>query len=151
MTLHILVLNAIQVVSDPKSMLTPADNVADAHVLAIENLLSSKSAAGQVIHITNDQPVTFRDFMLAVWAQFDHVPSTTIRIPGSLAYVMGFLSECKGLLSGRPGALSRGSVQDGILTRYASQKKAKEILGYRPRVPLWDAVAISCRVSSNLT
>jgi len=131
-------------------MLILTDNVADAHVLAIENLLSSKSAAGQIIHITNDQPVTFRDFMLAVWAQFDHVPSTTIRIPGSLAYMMGFLSECKGWLFGKPGALSRGSVKDAMATRYASQKKAREILGYRPRVPLWEAVIISCSVSDRI-
>jgi len=140
-----LVLNNVQ--PECESELTTPDNVADAHVLAIENLLSSKSAAGQIIHITNDQPVTFRDFMLAVWAQYDHVPSTTIRIPGSLAYVMGFLSECKGWVSGKPGALSRGSVKDAMSTRYGSQKKAKEILGYRPRVPLWDAVVISCSVS----
>jgi len=123
------------------------DNVADAHVLAIENLLSTKTAAGQVIHITNDQPIPFRDFMLAVWAQFDHFPLTTIRIPGGLAYAVGFLEECRGWLFGTPTALSRGSVKDALGTRYASQLKAKSILGYRARVPLWDGIRISCDVS----
>lgn len=121
--------------------------MADAHVLAIENLLTTKTAAGQVILISNDQPITFRDFMLAVWAQFDHVPSTTIRIPGSLAWAMGFLAECKSWFMGNAASLSRGSVKDAIGTRYASQKKAKEILGYRPRIPLWEGIRISCDVS----
>jgi sterol-4alpha-carboxylate 3-dehydrogenase (decarboxylating) len=86
--------------------------------------------------------------MLAVWAQFDHVPASTIRIPESLARAIGFLEECRTWITGVSKPLSRGSVKDAIRTRYASQKKAKDILGYRPRVPIWDGIKISCDVST---
>ena len=45
---------------------TYAPNVADAHVLAVENLLSSKTAAGEAFFIQNNEPITFRDFCLEV-------------------------------------------------------------------------------------
>jgi len=50
------------------------DNVADAHVLAVDNLLTSRTAAGEAIFITNEQPIPFRDFCLAVWREFEHFP-----------------------------------------------------------------------------
>lgn len=56
---------------------TYVGNVADAHVLAIENLMSSRSAAGQAFLISNGEPVTFRDFCLAVWGHFGHTPRFT--------------------------------------------------------------------------
>ncbi len=39
------------------------DNVADAHVLAVENLLMSRTAAGEAIFIANEQPIPFRRFL----------------------------------------------------------------------------------------
>ena len=54
---------------------TFVDNVADAHILAAENLLSCKTAAGEVFFIQNNEPVTFRDFSLEVWKDFGHVRS----------------------------------------------------------------------------
>lgn len=127
---------------------TYIDNVAYAHVLAVENLLGSKTAAGQAIFISNDQPVTFRTFCLAIWAQFDYTPRYSFRIPSNVAWVMGFLAECASRMSDTPIALSRGSVKDAIGTRYASQDKAKELLGYKPRVDLWDGLRLTCEVSN---
>ena len=123
---------------------TFVDNVAHAHVLAAENLLTTKTVAGEAILISNDQPITFRDFMLAIWAQFDHVPLYVVRIPGPLAQVFGYLAEWAAWIRGTKITLSRGSVKDAIGTRYASQEKAKRLLGYRPIVDMWDAVRITC-------
>lgn len=125
---------------------TFVDNVAQAHVLAIENLVSSRTAAGQAINISNGQPVTFRDFMLAIWAQFDHTPPFTVRIPAGVAGFAGYVAEWHSWFTGSKTTLCRGSVKDAIGVRYASQEKAKQILGYHPKVDLWDAVTISCEV-----
>ena len=123
---------------------TFVDNVAYAHILAIENLLGSKTAAGEAILISNDQPITFRDLMLAIWAQFDHVPQFTITIPGRLAVAFGWAVEWVAWARRTKTTLCKGSVKDALGTRYASQEKAKRLLGYAPIVDMWDAVRISC-------
>jgi len=126
-------------------------NVADAHVLALENLLSDtpklQSAAGEAMFVSNQQPLYFRDFMLAVWKQFDHVPSFQLWIPTSLAWFAGLMAEVKvWVMGGKESALSRGSVRDAVGTRYASNEKARRILGYYPRVDFVDAVRLACEV-----
>ncbi|KAB8268545.1 hypothetical protein BDV30DRAFT_230606 [Aspergillus minisclerotigenes] len=88
---------------------TYVTNVADAHVLAAENLMSSRTAAGEVFFTQNNEPITFRDFCLAIWAHFGHTPQFEIHIPGTLAYLVGL--TC------------------GFLTW-----RAKLVLGYRPQV-----------------
>ncbi|KAJ5430221.1 3-beta hydroxysteroid dehydrogenase/isomerase [Penicillium cf. griseofulvum] len=54
--------------------ITHVDNAADAHVLAIENLLSSRTAAGEAFFIQNNEPIAFRAFFLVIWAHFGRVP-----------------------------------------------------------------------------
>ncbi|KAF2239325.1 NAD(P)-binding protein [Viridothelium virens] len=123
-------------------------NVADAHVLAIENLLSTKTAAGEAFFISNQEPVPFRDFMLAIWREFDHVPPFEVRIPESLAWLAGLIAEWATWITGMSSmaTLSRGSVQDATGTRYASGDKARRILGYYPRIGLQEGIRISCLV-----
>lgn len=129
-------------------------NVADAHVLALENLLfttpSLESAAGQAMFVSNQQPVYFRDFMLAIWGQFGHVPPFQFTVPTSLAWFAGLMAEVKvWVAGGKESALSRGSVRDAVGTRYASNEKARRILGYYPRVGFVDAVRLACEVSDS--
>ena len=125
-------------------------NIADAHVLAVENLLSSEpTAAGEAFFISNQEPVPFRDFMLAIWREFDHIPPFEVRIPASFAWLAGLVAEWATWLTGTAAmaTLSRGSVQDATGTRYASGEKARKILGYYPRVGLQEGIRIACRVS----
>ena len=74
---------------------TYVDNLAQAHVLAAENLLTPETevehetAAGQAFMITNGQPVYFWDFARACWAAFGHVNPRRIYIPMSLGYLLG--------------------------------------------------------------
>ncbi|KAI9693653.1 MAG: hypothetical protein M1822_002924 [Bathelium mastoideum] len=125
-------------------------NIADAHVLAIENLLSTRTAAGEAFFITNQEPVPFRDFMLAVWREFGHIPPFQVRIPESLAWLAGLVAEWATwfTVTSALATLSRGSVQDATGTRYASGDKARKILGYHPRIGLQEGIRIACRVSS---
>ncbi|KIW72242.1 hypothetical protein PV04_00451 [Phialophora macrospora] len=128
-------------------------NVADAHVLAVENLLQSQSetppagrAAGETFFIQNNEPVSFRDFSLAVWKEFEHFPPAwEIPIPEGLAWVLGLVAEVFTRISGTPTTLSRGSVMDACAMRYASGDKAKKILGYQPRIGLEAGIKRSCQ------
>ncbi|KAF1845564.1 C-3 sterol dehydrogenase/C-4 decarboxylase-like protein [Cucurbitaria berberidis CBS 394.84] len=122
------------------------DNVADAHVLAVANLINSQTAAGEAMFITNGEPVTARDLCIAVWKEFGHVPKFQMRIPETLAWWMGYAAEWTSWLSGTEGVLlSRGMVSDGCRERYVSISKARQILGYKPRVSLEEGLKISCQ------
>lgn len=121
-------------------------NAADAHILAIENLLGDQTAAGQIINISNNQPVTFRDICLAIWAGFGHVPRYQFRIPTSVAWLAGGVAELCSWVSGQPATFTRGSVKDAIRTRYADTKKSSELLGYVPRINLAEGIRRSCEV-----
>ncbi|KAH8423079.1 uncharacterized protein LDX57_000835 [Aspergillus melleus] len=123
---------------------TYVSNVADAHVLAAENLMSSRTAAGEVFFIQNNEPITFRDFCLSVWAHFGHIPSFEVPVPRALAYFAGLMSECLTWVMGTTATLSRGSVKDACSIRYASEEKAKKILGYEARIGLEDGIRLSC-------
>lgn len=121
-------------------------NIADAHVLAVENLLSSRTAAGEAFFISNEEPITFRDFCLAIWAEFGHYPPFTFHIPVSIATFVGYIAEWVTWFTGTPTTLSRGSVLDACATRYCSGEKAHKILGYKPRVGIEEGIRISCNV-----
>lgn len=121
--------------------------MADAHVLALENLLTTGTAAGEPFFISNGEPVTFRAFCLAVWVAFGHVPKFEVSIPAGVAHWMGWASEWVDWLKGSEGPLTRGSIKDATQTEYVSIAKARRILGYEPRVLLPEAVKISCQVS----
>lgn len=126
--------------------ITYVTNLADAHVLAAENLLSNTStAAGEIFFIQNNEPITFRDFSLAVWKEFGHIPPYEVTIPERLAWVAGLVAEAASWLTrSREPTLSRGSVNDACAVRYASGEKAKRILGYEARVGLEEGIRLSC-------
>jgi len=126
---------------------TYVSNIADAHVLAVENLLSEKTAAGDAFFISNEEPITFRDFCLAVWGNFGHYPPYEVHIPVAFATLAGYIAELVTWITGNRTMLSRGSVLDASATRYCSDKKARDILGYKPRVGIEEGIRISCEVS----
>ena len=127
---------------------TYVTNVADAHVLAAQNLMSSKTAAGEAFFIQNNEPITFRDFCLAIWAHFGHTPSFEVHIPMFLLYLVGWLCEWLTWFFRTTTTLSRGSVRDACSIRYASGEKARRILGYQARVGIDEGIRLSCEVSS---
>ncbi|KAL2848137.1 hypothetical protein BJY01DRAFT_160574 [Aspergillus pseudoustus] len=123
---------------------TYVPNIADAHVLAAENLMSSKTAAGEAFFIQNNETITFRDFCLAVWVHFGHIPPFELHIAERLAYLAGLLSEASTWITGKTTTISRGSVQDTCAVRYANGEKARRILGYEARVGIEDGIRLSC-------
>ncbi|KAF2499664.1 C-3 sterol dehydrogenase/C-4 decarboxylase-like protein [Lophium mytilinum] len=124
-------------------------NIADAHILAVSNLLTTGSAAGEAFFITNGEPISMRDFCLAVWVEFGHVPWFEIRIPESLAWGLGWAAECVTWFTEQPATLSRGAVKDACLSRYANIDKARRVLGYEPRVGLAEGTKLACQEYKN--
>ncbi|KAJ6171963.1 hypothetical protein N7470_001030 [Penicillium chermesinum] len=123
---------------------THVSNIADAHVLAVENLVGSRTAAGEAFFIQNNEPITFRDFCRTIWAHFGHTPPFEVHIPESVAYYAGWICEWTSWLTGTTTTLCRGSVRDACAVRYASGRKAKEILGYEARIGMEEAIRLSC-------
>lgn len=121
-------------------------NAVSAHLLAITNLLTTQTAAGQAFFINNEEPVYFWDFLAFVWAQFGHVPPFRVKVPSGLALGVGWVLECWTWVTGRPSTLDRGSVQDGVRTVYSDDSKAKKILGYEPEIGLPEGVRRACAV-----
>ena len=119
-------------------------NAVDAHVLAVENLITTKTAAGEAFFISNEEPVYFWDFLAYIWAQFGHVPKYRIHIPTELAWFVALVVEIFTWFTGGAATLDRGSVKDGIRTQYSNNDKARRILGYHPKVGLSEGIRRSC-------
>ncbi|KAF1360155.1 C-3 sterol dehydrogenase/C-4 decarboxylase-like protein [Lizonia empirigonia] len=119
-------------------------NVADAHILAVSNLLNSQTAAGEAFFITNGAPIPLRNLCLSIWREFGHVPSFEVNIPERVAWWMGLGAEIVGWVTGVEGTLSRGVVDDACRDRYVSIHKAMRVLGYRPKVGLDEGIKRSC-------
>ena len=120
-------------------------DVAFAHVLAVRNLLTTGTAAGEIFFIQNNEPVSFREFCLAVWKEFGHYPPFQVRIPQSLGLVVGVFAEAVSWLTGKENTFSRKSIMDACATRYASGEKAERILGYTPIVGLEEGLRRGCK------
>lgn len=120
------------------------DNVAHAHVLAVDNLLQSQTAAGEAIFISNGEPITVRQLCLAVWKHFGHVPMFEVAVPERLAWWLAWGFEWVSWVTGKEGPLSRGLVSDGCRVRYVDLEKARRILGYRVSVGLEEGLRRSC-------
>ncbi|OJD31145.1 nad-binding protein [Diplodia corticola] len=154
---------------------TYVTNAADAHVLAVQNLLlaaalaatapeplpvssggggDDPSAAGLPIFITNASPIPFRDFCRAVWARFGHHPPLEVRVPVPAARALGSVADAVswalgggGLWRGPHFSLSRGAVEDAVGVRYASGERARRLLGYVPRIGLAEGLDLACEAS----
>jgi len=144
------------------------DNVAYAHILAAENLLTPEkdlalgSAAGETFLITNGEPVYFWDFARGVWAGFGHVNPKRIYIPMALGYWAGLgsaaalchvtdniSSEIAAILLRKQAGFTRFRVMTVCCTRYFDIRKAKRVLGYEPIVDLAEGVTRACKVQIN--
>jgi sterol-4alpha-carboxylate 3-dehydrogenase (decarboxylating) len=121
-------------------------NAADAHVLAVANLLTSQTAAGEAFFISNGTPVPLRDLCCAVWKEFGHVPPFEVHVPEALARWVACVTEGVAWLVGADAPFSRGLVSDACRVHYVDIRKARAVLGYRPRIPLDEGVRLSCQV-----
>ncbi|MCJ1441740.1 MAG: erg26, C-3 sterol dehydrogenase [Stictis urceolatum] len=125
--------------------ITHVRNVAHAHRLAAENLLSgTPTAGGEAFFIANETPVPFRDICRQVWKLFGHFPPFEVRVAEGLARAVAGVADFLGGWLGMPVTLSSGSVGDAVAVRYCDGEKARRVLGYRPIVGLEEGLRESC-------
>ena len=111
------------------------DNVAHAHLLAADNLASSRSAAGKPYFVSQGTPVNLWNWIGELYQRVG-VPPVTRSVPFPLAYAAGGLLELLYGLTGRQ--------QEPRMTRFLAEQLAKchyfsldaivRDLGYEPLV-----------------
>lgn len=122
---------------------TYAGNVADAHVLAADKILSEKTqsqVAGEVFFVTNDEPNYFWTLARTVWKADGHVQKKNIVLPRNLAIGLGYITLGISKITGKTAGLTPFRVKVACAVRYHNITKAKTILGYTPKVGLADGI-----------
>lgn len=130
----------------PLAGLSYVENVVDLAIAA----LTHEAAAGQAFNVTDGLDVTWRRF-LADLAEGLGVPSPRLSLPYRVAYALGLtLEQGYRLLHRTTGLttqplLSRQAVQ--VLGRHQdfSNRKARELLGWEPRVDYQEGLAATLR------
>ncbi|KAK9243531.1 hypothetical protein V1506DRAFT_462772 [Lipomyces tetrasporus] len=129
---------------------TYAPNLALAHVLAAENLLSISpseasnplSAAGKPFFVTNAEPMPFRTFFTMLWAAFDasgfseQAPAKAITIPAPVALCLTWISEKAARIVRKEPFLTVKDLGDGLAQRWFDNSSATTVLGYTPSTSL---------------
>lgn len=128
-------------------------NAAFAHVLAAEKLLGdnthaadspdahTKAIAGEAFFITNGQPIYFWDFPRAMYAQLGFAGHSSYTVfPKTVAWFMGLASEYVSWALGKEPTFTRFRVQFSCANRFYDISKARERLGYYPKVGLGEGI-----------
>ncbi|MGG1659128.1 NAD-dependent epimerase/dehydratase family protein [Brevibacillus sp. NRS-1366] len=118
--------------------LTYIENVVDALLLCMD---SPTHTLGHAYNITNGEPVTLIDILTRVFERLD-MPLRTKELPYWQAYSAAWVLETasRTLLGNREPVLTRYSV--GVLAKSQTLDitKAREALGYRPRVSITEGI-----------
>lgn len=132
---------------------TFSENLVDAHILAAQALLKShiapppenKRVAGEGFIITNDEHIPFWEFARSIGAAAGHpTPEKDIvRIPKTVAIIMAVITEWivwAVSFGSRKSRMNVVGIRYSCMTRTYRIDKAKERLGYKPRVSLQEAI-----------
>lgn len=133
---------------------TYISNLVDAHLLAAHALIDAHGKAappaerrvdGEAFIITNDEPVLFWDFNRAIAASIGMpVKKEDIKVvPYWVAMLAATLSEWSTWIFSfgrRQAPITREAVHLSTITRTLRCDKAKRILGYRPRVGVYEGL-----------
>ena len=111
------------------------DNVADAHILAAENLHSVATAAGKAYFISQGEPVSLWGWINDLFKRLEIAPVTK-RINARSAYVAGALLEGIYLWFGlgKEPPMTRFLAEQLAKSHWFSIDRARKDLGYTPRV-----------------
>lgn len=111
------------------------DNVAEAHLLAAENLESTKSAAGQAYFISQGHPVNLWNWINDLFSRLS-IPPVRKRVSYKKAYVAGRFLEFLYTffrIKQEP-RMTRFLAEQLAKSHWFSIQKANDELGYTPRV-----------------
>lgn len=110
-------------------------NVADAHVLAAQQIFTNKKIAGETFFVTNDEPGFFWSLARTVWKADGYIAKKNFVIPRPLGLVIGFIGQNIAKITGKEG-LTVFRVKISSANRYHDITRAKELLGYKPAVSI---------------
>lgn len=114
---------------------TYVENVADAHLLACDKLLTNPDVAGEVYFISQEEPVYLWDFINVLLKRLG-IPQVNRRISTKLAYSIARVYEIiyrKLPLKGKP-RVTRFLVGQLACSHYFDISKAKNDLNYSPQI-----------------
>ena len=113
------------------------DNAAEAHVLALDNLLSSACAAGKAYFITNGEPLPAAEIMRRLLESVGEKPRIR-SVPLALARIAAAVVEIlwRGLRLKSDPPVSRFLVEQLSTAHWFDISAAQRDLGYRPRVSI---------------
>ena len=111
------------------------DNVAEAHILAAENLDSHATAAGNAYFISQGEPVNLWNWINSLFERLDIVPVRK-RIGARTAYILGTLLEGLYMWSNvdREPPMTRFLAEQLARSHWFSIAGARRDLGYKPRI-----------------
>ncbi len=128
---------------------TYIDNLVDALVLADEALeRTPANVSGEAFFVTNGEPMPFWDFVGQVLEEMN-LPPIKAAVPYRLAWTIAALAEgvdaLRGGKLGSNNGLSRFAVNYMCTHHYFKIDKAREVLGYEPRVSIREGIARTMR------
>lgn len=138
---------------------TYVSNLVDAHMLAAHALIDAygkaplpleKRVDGQAFIITNDEPVPFWEFQRSIAASVGMpVKKEDIRVvPYWVAMLVATISEWSTWifsLGRKQAPITREAVHLSTITRTLKCDKAKRVLGYKPRVSVYEGLEIGSK------
>lgn len=133
----------LRVIGDGTNLVSVSyvENVADAHLAALDALADGGPAAGQAYFINEPEPVNCWDFVNRIVVGMG-LPKITRRVPAGVAYAAGWLCEKWGAFVRQKDdpRVTRFLVTQLATDHWFKVDKARRDLGWEPRVPLEEGV-----------
>ncbi|XP_078682662.1 sterol-4-alpha-carboxylate 3-dehydrogenase, decarboxylating-like [Branchiostoma floridae x Branchiostoma belcheri] len=128
-------------------------NVAHGHLLAAEHLHKDSPVCGKAFHITNDEPIPFWTFMSRILEGLNY-PSPKMGLPYLLIYYLAAFLQLLCLLLKpikeiKPTFTPMRVALAGTYHYYSCQR-AKQLMGYKPVVPLDEAIKLTVKGYAHL-
>ncbi|KAI8834308.1 3beta-hydroxysteroid dehydrogenase [Chytridium lagenaria] len=124
---------------------TYVDNIAYAHILAMDKMKASPCHRRRGVHITNDQPVFFWDFVKLLWFYLGYQDTLKFALPLTVAFTLAWITEMFATMLSPIVAIHPTFTVFRIKifanNRYFDVSKAKKLLGYKPIVSLEEGIA----------
>lgn len=122
------------------------ENVAEAHILAAENLESSGTASGQAYFISQGEAVNLWQWIDELFQRMD-VPPVRSQVPFTLAYAAGTLLEGVHRLvkPEKEPRMTRFLAEQLAKSHCFSIAKARQEIGYSPRISTEEGMEKLCR------
>jgi nucleoside-diphosphate-sugar epimerase len=113
------------------------DNLIDGLILCAQ----VEAAVGEAINFTDGAPVPWREFFGAYGRMLDihSFPS----VPFALAWLIGYYNEITARLRGKKASFNRAAVQALRSSNSFSNQKARELLGWEPKVDLAQGMTLT--------